>query len=147
MSKLKLRQLINGILRGALLVLVAYALFIPFFGPLMDHHFAERQLNHAHVYLGEVNQDHLHPFEAAHNHSSAGHDHQAASRDTAPDDIVYLTSNDGLSQGVPQITTASAHVAAQFPNPEEHNSTLNTPEDAVHYDDALLALPKKPPRV
>ncbi len=31
-----------------------YALLVSFFGPILDHHYAERQTNHEHIYLGHA---------------------------------------------------------------------------------------------
>ena len=44
------------------------ALLLPLLGPLSDHHFAERQPAHLHVYLTGVPIQHVHDHEAIHAH-------------------------------------------------------------------------------
>ncbi len=46
------------------------ALLLPPLGPLADHHFAERQPGHLHIYLAGVPIQHLHDHEAFHPHAS-----------------------------------------------------------------------------
>lgn len=46
------------------------ALLIPLLGPLADHHFAERQPGHLHIYLSGVPIQHLHDHEAIHTHDA-----------------------------------------------------------------------------
>ena len=50
------------------------ALLLPLLGPLADHHFAERQPAHLHVYLAGVPVKHLHDHEAFHPHESTNVD-------------------------------------------------------------------------
>ena len=44
------------------------ALFLPLFGPALDHHFAERQPDHGHVYLDGPDHEHLHTYETYYHH-------------------------------------------------------------------------------
>lgn len=44
------------------------ALFLPLFGPVLDHHFAERQPDHAHMYLDGSEYEHLHTYETYGHH-------------------------------------------------------------------------------
>ncbi len=46
------------------------ALLLPLLGPLADHHFAERQPGHLHIYLAGVPIQHLHDHEALHTHEA-----------------------------------------------------------------------------
>jgi len=55
-----------------LLATALYALFLPFLGALLDHHFAERQPGHLHIYPGGVPVEHPHPYEATHAHGEIG---------------------------------------------------------------------------
>ena len=50
------------------------ALLLPLLGPLVDHHFAERQPAHLHVYLAGVPIQHLHDHEAFHPHEAPNAD-------------------------------------------------------------------------
>ena len=63
------------------------AVFLPTLGPLLDHHYAERLPNHTHLYFGQADYDHVHPFEVQ--------DHFHYYADEAwPDGIVYLASDE-----------------------------------------------------
>jgi len=88
-------------------------LFVSYFGPLIDHHFTERLPQHTHVYLGDVEPEHTHPFEEAHSHTvsfdeAAPHLHDG-SRDTtvylAPDDNAGPNSLDARSNPIIQSMT------------------------------------------
>ena len=50
---------------GALSFLLYAAIMFPSIGPLVDHHFAERQLGHLHLYAGSL---HVHSFDQPHSH-------------------------------------------------------------------------------
>ena len=60
--------------RKALLAVTALALLtallVPLLGPLVDHHFAERQPGHLHLYLTGLPIQHLHHHEAVHSHDA-----------------------------------------------------------------------------
>lgn len=47
-----------------------FAILTPLLGPLVDHHFAERQPGHVHLYLTGVPVQHLHHHEAFHSHDA-----------------------------------------------------------------------------
>jgi hypothetical protein len=51
-----------------LAMLVVVSLMSPVYGPLLDHHFAERLPGHGHVYPGGVSVYHAHPDETPHHH-------------------------------------------------------------------------------
>ncbi len=50
------------------------ALLFPLLGPLVDHHFAERQPGHVHLYLTGAPSQHLHHHEAFHTHDTPAAD-------------------------------------------------------------------------
>jgi hypothetical protein len=51
-------------------VLTIHALLLPLYGPLVDHHFAERLPYHSHLYLaGHVDHVHLHDVPHSHEHT------------------------------------------------------------------------------
>ena len=73
---------------------IAAALTLVFLGPVVDHHYVERQHNHSHIYLHTGLGGHWHPpshpFETPHLHSDFGThsgEHHA---------IIYQSSNDGI---------------------------------------------------
>lgn len=136
-----------------LFVLAAvFALSLSFSGPLIDHHYAERQLNHAHIYLGQFVPDHVHPYEVPHTHSHTQEANgrtsaQAPLSDKAPNDIVYLTSYDGMGQVFTQLTVPSIHLALNSPDLEGDSFAFGTPEDDTFPQDVFIVPPKKPPRI
>mgnify|MGYP001177303948 FL=1 len=73
---------------------IAAAVVLGFIGPAVDHHFAERQHNHSHIYLTVSAAEHghaiLHPFEEPHSHVTA--DTEA----TGHHGVLYQTSDDVL---------------------------------------------------
>lgn len=135
-----------------LMLFVLYCLLFPFCGLVLDHHFAERQPEHMHLYLGKVTPNHAHPYEVFHTHSSA---HEADNTnfqetpksDPAPDGIVYLTSRDGVSQSLAQLAASSIHPSSDFHSLDEPSNTFSIPTDDTNWRDPYLALPKKPPRL
>jgi hypothetical protein len=103
-----------AILMPRLAVLLAlFALCLASLGPVLDHHFAERQPGHTHLYLGAQVPGHLHPYQQAHTH------HQAEAEPSRSDDTVYLTTHDGI--GLDWSTAASPWVdaASVFPNDDD----------------------------
>lgn len=141
---------LTGLVRASALVLVLYALFLPFYGTLLDHHFAERPPAHDHLYLGRIVPGHVHPYQVSHTHSNeAGN---TGSQDFFkggydPDGIVFLTSFDGLGQGFDQFAVPSMHLSLDFPSTDDTGPTFGIPAGDKILQDAYLALPKKPPRV
>ena len=135
-----------------LAVIALYTLLLSFFGPMLDHHYAERQTNHEHIYLGRVVPGHVHPYEALHTHfHTQVADGEAPGytplSDKVSNDIMYLTSYDGMGQGFTLLTVSSIHLAPNFPEPEDNHFTFDIPGDDTSPQDAFIAPPKKPPRV
>ena len=123
-------------------------LLLPFFGPLLDHHFPERRPGHSHVYLGPADPDHIHPYEASrhdHHHpespTSGGAGHNPSS-----DGILYLTSHDGVGTGFIELTVPAARENAVFPDLEEYLTALRIPRSSTEPRDLFVSPPRKPPR-
>ena len=136
-----------------LFVLVTlYALLLSFCGPALDHHYAERQSNHVHIYLGHVIPNHVHPYEASHAHfytqvadgKASGY---APLSDKVSNDIVYLSSYDGVGQVFTPLTVPSIHLTLHFPEPGDNHFTFGAAGDDTLYQEAFIAPPKKSPRV
>ena len=64
-STMKHRTIVRGLGAFAALVVVA-ALIAPLAGPVLDHHFAERQPDHLHIGAPH-SHDHSHAFESSHH--------------------------------------------------------------------------------
>lgn len=152
MQVLNLSYFLTGPVRASALVLILYALFLPFYGPLLDHHFAERQPDHQHLYLGRSVPGHAHPYTLPHTHAHLNEAGSAESPDLPktghdPDGIVFLTSHDGVGQGFDQLAVPSIRLSLDFPSPDNTRPPLGTTADDKILQDAYIALPKKPPRV
>ncbi len=82
--------LLKDIAVQSLALLAVALLLVSAFGPMVDHHFAERHPGHGHFYLGAADPVHTHPFEHSHIH----YDELYA---PAPGDegIVYFAPHDG----------------------------------------------------
>ena len=102
-----------------LALLAVLGLLLPFLGPVVDHHFAERHPAHQHIYLGAAVPEHQHSYQAAHRHhhhpmpprpgDSRQNDHRSGGP-TAPA-VAFLSPADG---GVP---VAADIAAAAGPPP------------------------------
>ena len=51
--------------------LAVLSLLTAILGPMMDHHFSDRQPGHAHIYPGGVAVDHEHDLTAEHGHAES----------------------------------------------------------------------------
>ena len=121
------------------------ALFLPLFGPLMDHHFAERQPGHAHIYLSNPAHNHLHSYETDDHHSI--HSPNVADADAQPANVVALTDTHGIGSG-PSGTPAYLQqpTSAIFHHEGDANRFAYIHENSLLRDAAIPA-PKRPPRM
>ncbi len=141
-----------SLLTGLFVLVALYALFLSFFGPVLDHHYAERQPEREHIYLGRVIPDHVHPYEMLHTYfhtqvadgEASGY---APLSNKVSNDTVYLTSYDGMGQVFTQLTVPSIHLALNSPDLEGDSFAFGTPEDDTLPQDAFIVPPKKPPRI
>ncbi len=133
-------RLIRAALCWSMTAFAAAALFLPALGPLGDHHYAERQPNHAHVYLGPAAPDHVHPFEMDGHRVHHRHDHAPPSGG-----IVYLASHDGTSPTQVDVTIPSME-GSPFALREEEHAPFGIARDDTLPNDAFIAPPKQPPR-
>ncbi len=122
-------------MNGIVILLIAVdATFMPFYGPVLDHHFAERQPAHEHVYLGEARPHHGHPYETLHSHATgpAGSTSDRAEAKPAPDGGVALTSSDGVA-----VEAQSAGVPVLYVQPGPGSSPGLSPRPAPPSDEAF----------
>ena len=133
-------RLLLTALRWSITAFAAAALFLPALGPLLDHHYAERQPSHTHVYLGPAAPDHVHPFEVDGHH--AHHHHHGA----PSGGIVYLASHDGSGPAQLDVTIPSVE-DSPLALPEEERGGFGAALDDTLPNDAFIAPPKQPPRV
>lgn len=122
-------------------MLALWALFSPAFGPVMDHHFAERHHNHSHIYLGLPDVDHLHPYQDSHSHRMINQPIDSNHIDT-----VFLTPLDGLGQDSPASLTPAAQPINSHSDQGDSSLLLAWPRRIVPLEEAYVPLSKKPPR-
>jgi hypothetical protein len=134
-----------------IVVAALYALILPFFGPMLDHHFAERQYNHQHIYFGSASAKHTHFYDLGHLHS---HTHNTpiippgngSESNEPPNEVTYFTSQDGVGQSSPSFTIPALQVDFVFPDPGDHHYLLSpTGQDSV-LPEIFIPPPKRPPR-
>ena len=130
----------------------AYALFMPFFGPMLDHHFAERQHNHEHVYFGSAGAKHVHFYELIHPHSHTQNapattaDNGPASGEL-PNEVIYFTSQDGAGQSFAFFAAPSLHVDLVFPTLGDNRFLLSSTGQDSLPPETFIPPPKRPPRI
>jgi hypothetical protein len=135
-----------------IIVAVVYALLAPFLGPMLDHHFAEQQYNHQHIYFGTTGTKHVHFYELLHPHSHAHHapitpTSNGPASNELPNEVVYLTSQDGAGQSVSYLTATSLYIDFVFPGLGDSRSLLrSTGQDGLP-PEIFIPPPKRPPRV
>ena len=129
---------------------LVFLLFLPFIGPQLDHHFAERRPDHVHVYLGDVLPDHTHSFEGRHVHYHLPSGQSMNSGDPSErgpaQGIVYLTSDEGLGQGSVDLTSRLIQQSPLFPGPDDVPRLFDIGRGDAILSSAFVAPPKKPPR-
>ena len=134
-----IRRVLCAILSALFTTAATAAVFLPTLGPLLDHHYAERLPNHTHLYFGPSGPNHVHPFEVQ------GHFHNHPF-EAPPDGIVYLASYDGSS---PVMVDAKVHAIQQSPpfvGPDDDAAAYGITPNSPIPEDAILVVPKKPPR-
>ena len=138
-ERLTVGRVLRALLSALFTTAATAAIFLPTLGPLLDHHYAERLPNHTHLYLGGADYPHVHPFEVQ------GHVHYYP-ENTPRDGIVYLASYDGSS---PVMIDATVHAVQQNPQnvgPEDDLAGYGLSPDTPIPEDAILAVPKRPPQ-
>lgn len=130
---------VDAIGRWLVTVTAIGALLLPALGPLLDHHFVERQPVHAHVFLGAAPHDHVHSYEyGAHHHP----DHGTRSAGT-----VYLTSNDGLGTVFTDVTPPMNRMAHILPRALDDPASFVFESDRRLLPDESVAPLTHPPRL
>jgi hypothetical protein len=145
------RSFLAAFLHRLFLAAALFALFLPFLGPMLDHHVAERQPSHAHVYFSSAAAEHVHFYEDGNSHVYHHRDSNSGPN-TLPRDgsgkaeVVYLTANDGLSQSVTSLAATALHVSAVYPDPDDSRILLGFGEGDNLPPEAFVPPPRIPPR-
>ena len=128
-----------------ILIIALYALLLPIFGPLLDHHFVEWQHQHAHIYAAGRPAAHSHIYEI-----SGGHRHLPADRAgkaAAPAaGLVYLTAYDGAGAAPAYLSLTTAAPKLRLPQDGNDSRRWGWPPSEVMPPGAYVAPPRQPPR-
>ena len=134
------------------------AMLLVFLGSSLDHHFAERQFGHGHVFLSFDSLWHVHFCEGSQGHSrdpvDGGNLHLLSNNGAESSGpgvpgsgaIVYLTLNDGTGtafSGLSGPLTGQEYGLNELGNA----SMLGTFSDEAVRIGAIVPPPKKPPRI
>ena len=132
-------------LHAVLTVAALAALFLPLFGPLLDHHFAERQPAHAHIYLEGTDLEHLHSYET-NNHYQLHARSNVYDDDRAPAGILFLSDTNGAGSGSSGAMAYLQQKSQLVFDPEGEPDRFALSPDDSFITDATMPNPKKPPR-
>lgn len=133
-----------SLVRQSLILGFVGAFVLTFLSPVVDHHFAERQIGHSHIYLANHSASYghpdLHPFEHSHLHD------ESSNSDLGQDRILYQTSGDAPSD--PGLMSGGAVVNNTLPHRFDSSDLLSraVPEGDSRYRGNFVFPPKKPPR-
>ena len=120
-------------------------------GPSFDHHFAERQMGHSHIYLAQRDADHRHPYLDIHPHSNPDREQTTSGGFfegvPAGEGIIYLSSNDGASQSIEIASSLAIKQAVIFPYRGNNSPILRKIAESRAYNEAFVAPPMKPPTI
>ena len=121
-----------------LMIVTLLALALPSFGPLLDHHFAERQPNHGHLSAAHVHT-HDHIYGSTHGHV---HYHEGTRSEDAQTAAIYNYDGAPASTGVVVLQEAESESRLFEPG-----SIFQLP----HFDDLTaslaLSVPPTPPPI
>ncbi len=113
-------------------------LLAPFFGPAIDHHFADRSPGHAHIFAGDATNNHTHSLALA--LASGGHDHVSG---VNGDGISVLSTS--VSPAHSPLTLDGAALESLVPRYDNRLTALYAGELSVA-DGQVIAPPGRPPR-
>ena len=126
------------------------ASFLPSLGPVLDHHFAERQLEHTH--LGQLIPSHTHPYEVIHTHSSD--DRKAVPTVSTglqvagpQDQVGFFVSHDRLAQDLSPPAAVMMHLSTDGGSSTDMSLPFAAGGERASLHEAVIAPPKKPPKV
>ena len=139
----------STLLGRGLVISLTWLLVLPFFGPALDHHFAERHHNHTHIYLADPDARHPHPYESPHSHSYGpgenGHMEPPLS-EPGTNGIVYLASYQAMEQETATPFGPDTKLALMFPHLGDNSFFSNPGQVAGIFQEEFVAPPKKPPK-
>ncbi|MEW5989632.1 MAG: hypothetical protein AB1791_23645 [Chloroflexota bacterium] len=127
--------------RPLLLWLTAQAILLTIYGPLLDHHFAERQPNHLHIYFGHVLPNHTHAGYETHTHH---HDPITTEGGEAAGQVAFVSAFAAAGQYLPPLAALPGPLLPQV----DPAAPLADPAvgEALLRQGLSLPPPDKPPR-
>ena len=129
-----------------LVVAVAIStLLLPLVGPMLDHHFAERQPGHAHIYLGERVVEHVHPYALVHYHHHTQLPNHPSTGSGNPEGIVYMTSDYAASPGSISLIAVSLNTEMAFPEFGDSPLLIGLADPDHPLTESFLTVPERPP--
>ena len=132
---------VKDVVSQVTLISIAAALTLVFLGPVVDHHYVERQHNHSHIYLNSNGAEHWqpesHPFEEHHSHSNVGTESKGHHT------VIYQASNDGISDSSTSFTMALINDSSLQVQGEDPSNRLQTD---TNLDEISVTPLKRPPR-
>ena len=131
-----------------LAIVALYALLLPVFGPLLDHHFVEWQHNHGHIYLdgrtgGGPGHTHVYELAGSHTHIPG----PASPAGGLPfQDVAYLNAYEGAGAGLIYAPTGPSLTSLCFPESGNCPPLLGYAAAERIPSGRAVAPPRQPPR-
>ena len=119
-------------------LMMVMGLLAPFFGPAIDHHFVDRSPAHAHIFVGDATNEHVHL--SALTLASDDHDHSSG---VNGDGVSVLSTS--VSSAQSPLTLDGATIESLIPSYESHLTALYFGELPVA-DGQVIAPLGRPPR-
>jgi hypothetical protein len=119
------------------------AILLPVYGPWLNHHFAEWQPTHDHIYFGEVDLNHHHAIQLACARNSKHH--HAAEEDCADKsgDVINLPDRDAASKNMGPLLVLNT---GALPGGISDTLFFILAEQYVPHEAVFLPLLERPPR-
>ncbi|MDP6666237.1 MAG: hypothetical protein QF357_02435 [Dehalococcoidia bacterium] len=114
-------------------LLMVLGLAAPVIGPAIDHHYADRSPNHAHAFVGEATNEHLHLL--------TGHDHEQG----VQGDGVSVVSTSATSPDGP-LTLDGATLESLVPDFDDHMTAVDLGSPRAPDTEAVAPLDPPPRR-
>jgi hypothetical protein len=143
------RTLIHKVFRGAGklgVASIAASFILMSLGPLVDHHFPERNPFHLHLYFDAAapHLGHSHLYQSSHDHNSHSHDSSGTRGNV--EKTVYLSPSDGLSHAAPMMPPTPMEQASVRSGGANAGLLFRTLSDDLLQYSGYILLAKKPPR-
>ena len=136
------------LLYGATVILLM-ALSFPMLGAMVDHHFAERQPGHLHIFLSGSPADHLHHHDNLHSHEATVV--QLPGVDSATtilkNNVIFLPSDGEGAAGAPALGIALAMLTSAITIVMLLMLTQVLPPGQRPLRGVILSLEPPPPRL